>query len=249
VAVPHISIQSLSDKAMEVCKRLDLSAEDKIKLSEHINYRCKTEGYPIPNPEFILAMPGSTKEDFYREFEIIWNFQCWGMIRHQYMFLPDSEISNKDYCDMYDIKLVTVLNELADEEGESNVTGLYKDKKYIYKTAYSCFSYSTEDLVEMFFMNIAGPHLLKHVYNEFESDFGVVDFLKECYNAIIELDETADIFDEINDIFNPLTPPKCISKIGGKHKDEVIKSLIDRNKILIYSFLSLKIIKEEKITC
>jgi hypothetical protein len=237
-AVPHISIQSLSDEAMAVCRRLDLSAEDKIKLSEYIDNRCNDRGHPAPNPEFILAMPGSTKEDFYREFQVIWNFKSWGMIRHQYMFLPDATLSDPAYCDMYEIKLVEVYNDLLDDEGGNNSTSLFKDKKYLYKTAYSSFSYSSEDVHEMFLMNMVGPILLKDLYETRPSYSNVVEFIKESFKILMMIDDFRIVMEEIQDIFDPTTPARSINKLSNDRKDKTIKRLVEQHKKFIYSALA-----------
>ena len=95
--VPTVSIQSISDEAMKISKRVDLSCEDKLELSRHIEKRCREEGFPVPALELILAMPGSTLQDFYDEIEVIWNFKAWASFRHDYMFLPDSELNATEY--------------------------------------------------------------------------------------------------------------------------------------------------------
>ena len=82
---PTVSIQSVSDDAMKIAKRVDLNLDDKIALSEHIHQRCNVEGYPKPPVEMILGMPGSTIDDFYKEYEIYWNFKSFGSWRHDYM--------------------------------------------------------------------------------------------------------------------------------------------------------------------
>ena len=119
--VPTVSIQSISDEAMKVAKRKDLSTADKLKLSQHIEKRCREEGFPIPALELILAMLGSTLKDFYDEVEIIWNFKAWGSFRHDYMFLPDSELNNEEYKEKYKIETVEVYSDIVDEDGTDNL--------------------------------------------------------------------------------------------------------------------------------
>lgn len=246
--VPHVSIQSLSDEAMTICKRVDLSYVDKIKLSEHVRQRCHEEGYPIPNPEFILGMPGSTLADFYKEFEVIWNFRSWGMIRHQYMFLPDTELSDPAYLKKYQIELIEIYNDIADEEGIENSTELYRNNRYYYKTARSCFSYTSKELEEMFFMNVAGPLVLKHLYENFEDIMPVDKFVKECYHIFLTLEDFQPVFVDIKNIFDPMSPPQTIKRLCGEIKEKLIQDLFEKNKILIYSSLmSETLLAEETV--
>ena len=55
--IPTVSIQSISEEAMKIADRVDLSYKDKLELSKHINYMCEKEGYPVPALELILGMP------------------------------------------------------------------------------------------------------------------------------------------------------------------------------------------------
>lgn len=240
----HISMQSLSDEAMRVSKRLDLSVVDKVKLTEHINYRCREEGYPTPNLELILAMPGSTKDDFYNEFDIIWNFRCWdGMLRHQYMCLPDSELLDPAYCELYKIQLVEVYNDLIDKEGDVNLTNLYQNKKYYYKTVRSCFSFDEKDNCEMFLMNLVGPVLLKKLYKEYPNLRSVKEYVRESFNVVMMLEDFQDVMEKIEDIFNPSTQAKSITMLGDRHRDDVIRELIEKNIIFIDSAMAVKMIE------
>jgi hypothetical protein len=233
--VPTVSIQSISDEAMKVAKRSDLSFEDKIKLSEHIRKRCHEEGYPVPALELILGMPGSTKEDFYQEFNIIWNFKSWNSFRHDYMFLPDSELTEEEYLKQYDIKLVEVYTDLMDEEGVDNEHSLYKNKRTYFKTINSCYSYSFEDMVEMWFMNTAGNFLLRHIYPTVQEYLTPPEFGKLCYKVIQRIDDFNLLYQEILDILNPNTPVKNIRRLNGVLRVITIENFLSKYKTIIYS--------------
>jgi len=239
--VPTVSIQSISDEAMRVSKRKDLSFEDKIKLSEHIRKRCHEEGFPIPALELILGMPGSTKEDFYQEFNILWNFKAWNSWRHDYMFLPDSELTEQEYIDKYKIKLVEVYTDLVDEEGVDNENSLYKNKRTYFKTISSCYSFTFEDMQEMWFMNNAENFLLKHLYPMVKEYLSPSEFGKLSYSVIEKIDEFKDLQLEIKNILDPKTPPKNIRRLSGKLRVIAVEDFLLKYKSSIYSELITKL--------
>lgn len=243
--VPTVSIQSISDEAMRVAKRKDLSFEDKIKLSEHIHKRCHKEGFPIPALELILGMPGSTKEDFYQEFNIIWNFKSWNSFRHDYMFLPDSELTEQAYIDQYNIKLVEVYTDLMDEEGVDNEHSLYKNKRTYFKTISSCYSYSFDDMLEMWFMNTAGNYLLRHVYPFVENIVSPSEFGKLSYQVIQRIDNFKQLHDEIKDILDPDTDTRNIRRLAGELRVTTIENFLTKYKPLVYSEIIKELTLEE----
>jgi putative methyltransferase len=243
--VPTVSIQSISDEAMKVANRIDLSFQDKIKLSEHIRKRCQEEGYPVPAVELILGMPGSTITDFYDEMEILWNFKAWTSQRHDYMFLPDSELSTEEYLKKYDIRLVEVYTDLVDEDGVDNINGLYKNKKHSFRTISSCYSYTNDEICEMWIMNLSGNWLLQHLYENFFGDVTTANFAKMCWYIMNTLDEFNDIWCEVKDILNPDSPPKNIKRLQGKLRNTVITNLLEKNKkILINELFRMIYVKD-----
>jgi len=232
---PTVSIQSVSEDAMKIAKRADLSLEDKIKLSEHINQRCAKEGYPKPALELILGMPGSTKEDFYKEYEIYWNFQTFGSWRHEYMFLPDSELTNPSYIEKYKIEMVECFTDAIEEGGMDNRCNLYKNYKRRFKTIASCFSFTREDMHEMFFMNIAGNILLEKHYQKFEQIYTPSKFCETCYEIIRDnIPEFKKVHKNIIDIMDPNTPTRTLKNlVGDKSRIDCIMDLITGDKEII----------------
>jgi putative methyltransferase len=245
--VPSISIQSVSEVAMKIANRIDLSLENKIKLSEHINKRCHEEGYPIPNIELIMGMPGSTLEDFYREMTILWNFKAWNSQRHDYMFLPDSELSRPEYLKRYNIELVEVYVDVVDDSGVDNSNSLYRKNSTYYKTIASCFSFTREQAVEMWIMNIAGNYLLEHLYESLSEFASPNEFGKACFNVMKRLDGFDVIWNEAVDILNPDTPARNIKRLQGRLKIIVMEEFIDNNKSMIYSEVFRLLVVEETI--
>ena len=245
--VPSISIQSVSEVAMKIANRVDLSLENKIKLSEHINKRCHEEGYPIPNIELIMGMPGSTLDDFYKEMTILWNFKAWNSQRHDYMFLPDSELSKPEYLKKHAIEIVEVYVDVVDDSGVDNSSSLYRKNSTYYKTIASCFSFTREQAVEMWIMNIAGNYLLEHLYESF-SEFASPDkFGKACFDVMKTLDGFDAIWNEATDILNPDTPARNIKRLQGRLKIIVIEEFLDKNKHIIYSEVFQSLVCNETV--
>tara|TARA_B100001057_G_scaffold501300_1_gene623539 strand:+ start:29370 stop:31040 length:1671 start_codon:yes stop_codon:yes gene_type:complete len=236
--VPSVSIQSSSDIAMKIAERVDLNTEDKLELSKHINEQCSKHGFPIPNLEMILAMPGSTIDDFYNEMEYIWNFKSFGSYRHDYMFLPDSALNSQEYKIKYDIRTVEVYTDIADEQGIDSWNNLYKNKKSYFKTISSCFSFTTEEMHEMWFMNSAGNYLLQHFYPMLENSLSPSVFTKKAYEVISKLDRWDDIHSEIRDIFNPNSQPKSIKVLNQEFRANTINKFIEKNRHIIMSEVS-----------
>lgn len=229
--VPTVSIQSISDDAMKIAKRVDLSFKDKIELSKHIRDKCKENNYPVPALELILAMPGSTLKDFYDEMEIVWNFKAWGSYRHDYMFLPDSTLNSNDYKEQHKIKTVEVYSDIVDEDGIDNINSLYKNRRSYFKTILSCFSFTEEEMREMWFMNNASNYLLKNFYGDLESYVSPGEFCKICYDEIIKLDNFKHIDAEIKDLFDTNTPPRSIRQLDGRFRVDVIEEFLENNKL------------------
>lgn len=227
--VPNISIQSISDEALRVSKRTDMSIKDKIRLGKYLSEICAKYDYH-PNMELIMAMPGSTLDDFYAEWELIYDMGAWSTWRYDLMALPDSELADKVYCDIYDIKLVEVYSDNVDEHDVSHIGPLYKNRRAYYKTMSSCYSFSREDAVEMFFMNYAGIVLIREMYDMFKDNISVVDYAKLCWEILKTIDGFQEIYDEITDILNPDTPARNINNIGGVVRSEAIPNWVTSNK-------------------
>ena len=233
--VPTVSLQSISEEAMRVAKRIDLSLEDKLELSRHIHQRCHEQGFPIPAIELILAMPGSTLDDFYGELDILWNFKSWTSFRHDYMFLPDSDLTRPEYLKQYNIELVEVYTDLVDEEGVDNKNSFYRNKRHYFKTIASCYSFTRDDMCEMWIMNIAGNYFLRHMYHMFEKDVTPKEFGRLAFKAMSKMDSFDIIWNEVANIFDPATPPGNSKRLQGRLRNLVIEEFIERNSILIYN--------------
>jgi hypothetical protein len=248
--LPTISMQSISDEAMRIAQRVDLCSEDKIELAYYLQKRLKEENLPLPQThtslELILAMPGSTLDDFYKESEIIFNFQAWSSFRHDYMFLPDSNLSDEDYQTKYGIETVEVFADISDEDGFEDVGSLYQNQKSYFKTIRSCYSFTVEEMYEMWFMNLANSYLLENIYLPIKDYMAISDFMRLCYSIISQLDEFQLIQDEIIDIFNPFTAPRSIRKLQNQFRTTAVVKLLENNKLIITSEI-LRIALKDKV--
>ncbi len=240
--IPTVSIQSISEEAMKIADRVDLSVKDKLELSKYINKMCTEEDYPIPAIELILAMPGSTLDDFYTEMNILWDFKAWSSFRHDYMFLPDSRLNSKEYKEKYQIETVEVYSDIVDEDGTDNWHNLYKNKKTYFKTIRSCFSFTAEEMHEMWFMNSAANYLLRNMYPVLEDYVTPKEFGKTAYSVINSIEDFEEIYKQILDIFDPNTPPKSIRKLGENFRGVTIENFLRKNEILIKSEITRRLI-------
>jgi tRNA A37 methylthiotransferase MiaB len=240
--IPAVSIQSVSEAAMKIADRVDLSLKDKLELSKYVNHMCSKEDYPIPAVELILGMPGSTLDDFYTEANILWDFKAWSSFRHDYMFLPDSRLNSKEYKEKYQIETVEVYSDIVDEDGTDNWHNLYKNKRTYFKTIKSCFSFTPEDMYEMWFMNNATNYLLKNIYPMLENYASPKEFAKEAYNVINTIEGFDDIYQEIVDILNPNTPPKSIRKLGDNFRAKTIEDFLVKNNIILKSEITKRLL-------
>ena len=236
--IPTVSIQSVSEAAMKIADRVDLSCDDKLELSRYINKICAEEGYPIPALELILAMPGSTMDDFYSEMDIIWNFKAWTSYRHDYMFLPDSRLNSQEYKDKYGIETVEVYSDIVDEDGTDNRNTLYLNKQTHFKTIRSCFSFTGEEMKEMWFMNSAANYLLKEIYPGLVQYVSPSKFSRVAYKVINMIEGFDKFRVEIDDLFDSTTPPRSIRKLDGEFRVIAVEKFLSENNILLRSEIS-----------
>jgi len=242
--VPTVSIQSVSEEAMRVSNRVDLSLEDKIKLSEHINERCNKEGFPKPPVEMILGMPGSTIDDFYKEYEIYWNFKSYGSWRHDYMILPDSALSDPGYLKKWQIETVDCYTDVIEEGGADNRYGMYRGLKSKFKTIASSYSFTREEMHEMWFMNVCGNILLENHYETFKNVISPGDFCRMSYQIIKDkIPEFKIIHKNIVDILNPDSPARGLKRIvHNRSRLECIMDLVTGdNETILLNELFVKI--------
>ena len=234
--VPNVGIQSFSEAAMKLSKRVDLSKADKIEL---IYYCQKNYKDLSPFMEFIRAMPGSTLDDLYDELAVIHGFSDDDVLHHcyyDYMILPDSEINDELYCKLNKIKLVDTFTESVEERGLVSDNNLYKNRKNAFKTISSCESFTIDESVEMFFMSLSAEKIYRLFWKKLKDvSQDRNTFFKYCWISINKIDEFREIYKDIRDTLDPSTPAKDIRKINGKNRLIVIEEFLKDNEELIYN--------------
>jgi hypothetical protein len=163
------------------------------------------------------------------------------------MFLPDARLTEPDYIEKHKIKLVEVYTDLVDEAGVDNVSTFYKDKRTYFKTISSCYSFTHQEAAEMWFMNLAGNHLLQHYYEIFVPYLTPPEFGRRCFKIIQTFDEFPEIWQEIMDILDPNTPARNNKRLQGKLRNLVVEELLDKYNKVIFSELYQQIHQEGKL--
>jgi hypothetical protein len=232
----HIPIQSISDTAMKVANRVDMSLADKIELGKYIKQMADDHGYTRPGVEMIMGMPGSTISDFYAEYELLMDFDALDDHRHVYMVLPDSEASNDEYVSQHGLVLVDVYSDNVDEDAIVNRGSLFKNRRSYFKTIVQSFSFTRDQMCEMFFMNYAAPILIPKYYSEF-ADTHIAIFASACFEAISNMTQFQPMWAEINDLYDPGTPPRNIAVLLGQQREVVIADFIGTYSSMIYGAL------------
>jgi predicted Zn-dependent protease with MMP-like domain len=90
-------------------------------------------------------------------------------------------------------------------------------------------------------MNITTSYLLYKIYPTFQHAITPPEFLKMCYNIIINIEDFKPIKKYIDDLFDTNTPPKSIRKINGRSKKVVVDNFLESNKMLLISELTVRI--------
>ena len=171
----QMSIQTSSEEALSNVDRTDISVEENVEMAK---YLIKKYNATI-HIEYILGLPGYTLEDFYEEFNAIYQTlnNYGGVSRGPLLILPDSPAADPAYIKKFGLNLVPIGIEAADGE-----VGYDKEYLAILDTQFvtepivfipvSCDSYTTEDWKQMYFM--ADVDVVIRIASMFEL---VVDFL------------------------------------------------------------------------
>lgn len=229
-----ISVQSYSQEALANAKRPDLSLDQQFELIAHIRKRIIEkhgeeffdkpieEIVEVANIEFIMGMPGSTKEDFYQEYHMMELMSSWYDGRFEYNYLPNTEAFTKEDLEKYEVELLPIYS-----------TNIFGTKNYFH-TIKSCYSYTVEDMYEMYFMNLAGNYLRKNVYDNVKDKINIAHFFKMCYNILSELEDFKFIHNQIINFFDDSEPSDLFNLIDFNgnisYKIDVIEEFIKRNE-------------------
>jgi radical SAM superfamily enzyme YgiQ (UPF0313 family) len=151
----HMSIQTVSERSLNWIDRTDISPDENVALAQEFisNYNAEVQA------GFILGLPGSTLEDFYKEFDLIYKTHTSnsGVDRSPMLLLPDSPAADPEYISKYGIKLAPL--GIQAEDGDVLYDKNYyvlQDKTFVKDpVAYipiASLTYTVEDWKEMMFM-------------------------------------------------------------------------------------------------
>jgi len=190
--VISVSLQSISKVARDIAKRKDLELDHVLTLIDHIthewNYFKNKELYI--DIELIMAMPGSTLQDFYDEFRLYYRLGYWDDGRYPYMILPATEANNSEYQKKYKIRTSRILSlfdtNYSGKWDKVKINPIYEDNHYEYDTIVECFSYSFDDYIEMYIMNKLTPMIGSSWINEYITFENVPMVAKELWNILNE---------------------------------------------------------------
>lgn len=235
--IPAMAIQSTSVAAMKATNRVDLTSEEKIQLSRHINDRRQKIDLPVVFPDFILGMPGSTVDDFYQDFEIFWNQGAFSSSRYIYMFLPDTENTEPAYLINHGIKLVKVYSDFSN--GIRSGHNLYQNRQAVYYTLSECHSLNPTDMCEIWIMNFLGNFILERVYPNYLDRIPVADFMKLSWRAVQQLPFFASVWQNAVDLFDPSTPPRNSERMLGQEMDPFGLDMMQNHGAKIENYLGI----------
>jgi radical SAM superfamily enzyme YgiQ (UPF0313 family) len=187
-----MSVQSISQTALDNVKRTDVAIEDNLALGKKFY-----EKYgKYAKLEIILGLPGYTLTDFYNEMNLTNKIGgVWDWSRGPLTILPGTELSEPFYRALHKIKTANIgVTENDDNDVKvmsKCVLGNYRSPQEV---VVECYSFSREEWKEMFFMNYAqraiGPTLHE------EADAAVE--MKTFYDSIQNEDWFICVMSEID---------------------------------------------------
>lgn len=234
IDVLSVSLQSISKEARDIAKRKDLELHDVLKLIDHItkkwnSFLLNKELYI--DLELILGMPGSTLEDFYEEFRLYYKLGYWDGSRFPYMVLPATEVNSIDYRNKYKIKTSKVLSYFdtthSEKLNQTTINPLYGDLHYEYETIIECFSYSFEEYLEMYIMNIFTPMVGTTWINNFVTYDNAPAVMKHFWSILNENPMFLIYKDMIKEKFIDSAPRSIDIFETGHFKNKKIKNLFE----------------------
>lgn len=182
----QMSIQTSSEEALSNVDRTDISVEENIEMAK---YLIKKYNATI-HIEFILGLPGYTLNDFYDEFDAIYQTlsNYGGVSRGPLLILPDSPAADPAYIKRFNLNLVPIGIEAADGEvGYDKEYSAILDTKFVTEPIVfipvSCDSYSTDDWKQMNFM--ADVDVIFRIGSVFDSFVDLLFFQKNIKPSLI----------------------------------------------------------------
>ena len=173
VAYYKVSQQSFHQTILDNIQRVDVSAEDKLKLAVYLRKKYKLSA----SAEIILGLPGTTVDLWYQEFDKPYQYNLFATAYEQFVS-PDAENYSQEYRNRWGLLTTRYIHPNGKFEALEFVTGHRDCSRNDYRTMliiYMCY----------FFIAQTGVYQ-KTIHNILQknnwkfSDF-LKKFYKECY--------------------------------------------------------------------
>jgi tRNA A37 methylthiotransferase MiaB len=240
--IPVVSIQSLSEAALKLAKRKDLNTDDKFKLMEFLGRKNESKNFiENINTELIMGMPGSTIDDFYKEYDMLWKLKADYVEKYVYVVLPDTEAHSAEYMKQHSIEVVDMYTDWYTPIVQDSI---YSNRKSKFKTIRSCFSFTAEEMQEMWIMNSMSHYNMHNLYPKYANVISCSEFMRGLFNMLKRLHLLDDMIDYANRLYDPNQETLQCYKISGYDYTEYVRRHLTENSEAIYTELN-KFFNEE----
>jgi radical SAM superfamily enzyme YgiQ (UPF0313 family) len=152
-----LSLQTLNNEVLRNIKRTDIPREKDFEFAKYLF----TEYGIRSDFEFMMGLPGYTREDFYDEVDIQYEYG-YGLERYLWLFLPDSPAYDPEYVKKFNIKTEKIcigkskMNSYTyDDVDTFKDYHISADPKFLSDIEFvvEADGYTRKDFTEFFFMN------------------------------------------------------------------------------------------------
>jgi radical SAM superfamily enzyme YgiQ (UPF0313 family) len=153
-----ISFQSLDEQVLENIKRKNVPMEADLEYAKYLNKEYDVRA----DLEFIMGLPGHTRELFYDEVDVQYE-HGYTLERYMWMMLPDSPAYNPEYKKKFNIDTVrlavsksrTLSNQTFDDYQRTQRYHITEDPEYKsdVEIVVQANGYTKDEYVEFMFMN------------------------------------------------------------------------------------------------
>jgi hypothetical protein len=152
-----LSLQTLNNEVLRNIKRTDIPREKDFEFAKYLfdEYGVRADF------EFMMGLPGYTRDDFYDEVDIQYEYG-YGLERYLWLFLPDSPAYDPEYIKKFNIKTEKICIGKSKMNSYSYVdVDIFKDyhissdPKFLSDIEFvvEADGYTRKDFTEFFFMN------------------------------------------------------------------------------------------------
>ncbi|NBP58778.1 radical SAM protein, partial [bacterium] len=197
----QMSIQTGSREALKHVSRTDLTVEENVEMARYLSKKYDA----TIHMEYILGLPGYTLNDFYDEYDAIYESASGllanygGVSRGPLMILPDSPAANPEYIKKHGLKLVPIGIEASDGEiGYDQIYNVILDPNFVDEPStfipVQANTYSEDEWKQMLFMGdidhifrISGIFELLVIFLYFRRGIKPSEIFKKIYSALVKV--------------------------------------------------------------